>query len=157
MMRPRLEPRFNQGTLRLAPGNVDVRSEGVKCCITPRVSAWVATERRKAGHDKRWSENPRPVARLLMTDADIIKADLALSELPRAHKLPADQAKEIVKHLAHTTQNDGSRNPDIENAQADAWLSICTVGQSLDMQGHCADEFWDRAVVMTKRWRGLLV
>ena len=92
-----------------------------------------------------------------MTDEDIIKADLALSELPRARTLPLEQAKAILRHLANTTGNKGTRTQSVENAQADAWLSICTISQALDHQGHCDDELWDKAMVLTKRWRELLI
>jgi hypothetical protein len=91
-----------------------------------------------------------------MIDDDIIKADLALSELPRARTLPLERAKSILRHLANTTGNNGTRTRSIENAQADAWLSICTISQALDKEGQCNDELWDKALVLTKRWRDLL-
>jgi hypothetical protein len=65
-------------------------------------------------------------------DADLTKADLALSELPRAKALPRDQSLHIIRHLASTTQNNGLRDRTIETAQADAWLAISAIGQTLD-------------------------
>jgi hypothetical protein len=90
-------------------------------------------------------------------DADLVKADLALSELPRAKALPRDQSLHIIRHLMSTTQNKGSRDRTIENARADAWLAICTIGQMLEKTGQCPDDQWQKAIDLTKRWRGRLV
>ncbi|KRQ14244.1 hypothetical protein [Bradyrhizobium manausense] len=92
----------------------------------------------------------------MSTDDDIVKADLALDELPRARTETRERALAIVRHLANTTGNNGSRTVSIETAQADAWLSICAVGQSIDKQGQCPDELWEKAIALTRRWRLLL-
>ncbi|MBB4370106.1 hypothetical protein GGD63_002899 [Bradyrhizobium sp. cir1] len=90
-------------------------------------------------------------------DDDVVKADLALSELPRARTEARERALAIVRHLSNTTGNNGSRTIAIENAQADAWLSICAIGQTLDREGRCPDDLWDRAIALTRWWRSLLM
>ena len=80
-------------------------------------------------------------------DVDLDKANFALNELPR------DQALRIIRHLATTTQNHGTRNHVTENAQADAWLAICTVGQTIEMTGRCPNDQWQKAIELTKRWQ----
>lgn len=92
-----------------------------------------------------------------IVDDDVVKADLALSELPRARLETPERARAIVRHLANTTGNNGSRTVSIENAQADAWLSICAVGQAIDKNGRCPDGLWGKAVALTRRWRSLLM
>ena len=93
---------------------------------------------------------------MTVTDADAEKADLALLELPRARTETLDRALPIVRHLAHTTGNNGSRTHSVETAQADAWLSICAIGQILEREGRCPDDLWDKAIALTRRWRSLL-
>jgi hypothetical protein len=90
-------------------------------------------------------------------DRDLDKADLVLLELPRARTAPLKQSLEIIDHLAHTTGNNGSRTATIENAQADAWLAICTIAQKLEREERCPDERWDKAVALSQRWRALLI
>lgn len=89
-------------------------------------------------------------------DDDVVKAELALSELPRARAETSEHSLAIVRHLANTTGNNGSRTLSIENAQADAWLSICAIGQTLEREGRCPDDLWDKALALTRRWRALL-
>lgn len=91
-----------------------------------------------------------------ISDDDAVKVDLALAELPRARTETLDRALPIVRHLAGTTGNNGSRTQSIETAQADAWLSICAIGQILEKEGRCPDDLWDKAIALTKRWRSLL-
>ncbi|WP_234686117.1 hypothetical protein [Bradyrhizobium monzae] len=54
------------------------------------------------------------------SEDDVVKAELALGELPRARTESRERSLAIVRHLANTTGNDGSRTISIENAQADA-------------------------------------
>jgi hypothetical protein len=94
---------------------------------------------------------------MAIIDDDLVTAELALAELPRARKAPFDQSLAIIRHLASTTQNHGSRIISIETAQADAWLAICALGQTLENRGRCSGELWDKAIWLTQRWRSLLV
>jgi hypothetical protein len=84
------------------------------------------------------------------------QAELAMRELPRARTETLERSLAIVRHLANTTGNNGSRTLSIENAQADAWLSNCAIGQALEKEGHCRDDLWDKAIALTQRWRSLL-
>ncbi len=93
---------------------------------------------------------------MTVSDADAVKADLALLELPRARTETLDRALPIVRHLAHTPGNNGSRTLSVETAQADAWLSICAIGQILEREGRCPEDLWDKAIALTRRWRSLL-
>lgn len=77
--------------------------------------------------------------------------------MPRAQLETPERALAIVRHLANTTRNNGSRTVRIENAQADAWLSICPVGQTIDKEGRCPDGLWEKAIALTRRWRSLLM
>jgi hypothetical protein len=94
---------------------------------------------------------------MAIIDDDLVKAELALAELPRARTAPFDRSLAIIRHLASMTGNNGSRTISVENAQADAWLTICAVGQALENEGHCSGELWDKAMRLTQRWRSLLV
>jgi len=93
---------------------------------------------------------------MTISDDDTVKADLALLELPRARTENLARALPIVRHLAHTTGNNGSRTHSVETAQADAWLSICAIGQTLEKEGRCPDDLWDKAIALTRRWRSIL-
>jgi hypothetical protein len=93
----------------------------------------------------------------IIIDDDLVTADLALAELPRARTTPFDRSLAIIRHLAAITMNNGSRTSIIENAQADAWLSICALGQTIENKGHASGELWDKAITLTQRWRSLLV
>lgn len=73
-------------------------------------------------------------------DDDLVKADLVLAELPRARQEILERSIPIVRHLAISTRNNGSRALDIENAQADAWLSICAIGQTLERTQNCPSD-----------------
>jgi hypothetical protein len=94
---------------------------------------------------------------MAIIDDDLILADLALAELPRARTVPFTQSMAIIRHLAAVTMNTGCRTPTIENAQADAWLSICALGQTMEKNRHTPGELLDKAIGLTRRWRSLLV
>lgn len=94
---------------------------------------------------------------MAIIDDDLVKAELALAELPRARTGPFDRSLAIIRHLASMTGNNGSSTISIENAQADAWLTICALGQALENDGHCSSDLWDKAISLTQRWRSLLV
>jgi hypothetical protein len=92
-----------------------------------------------------------------IVDADLDKADLALLELPRARMAPFDQGLAILRHLSIATRNNGSRNVQIENAQASAWLKICRLRSELEMTKRCPDDdLWDDATELTNQWKSLL-
>jgi hypothetical protein len=92
-----------------------------------------------------------------LVKADLVKADLALAELPRARGLPLEDALPIVCLLANATDSSAARTLSTEGAQFAAWLSICAVGLTLDDEGCCPEELWDKAIASTRYWRELLV
>jgi hypothetical protein len=64
---------------------------------------------------------------MAVIDDDLVKAELALTELRRARTLPFERSLAIIRHLASTTRNNGSRTQSIETAQADARLAISSL------------------------------
>lgn len=91
-----------------------------------------------------------------MPGDDIVKAELALSELPRARRLPTRQAWDVVTHIHQTIVNDGTKSARIENAQADAWLAVGRIDQMLSVGFPVEDALWDRAIELVQQWRILL-
>ena len=91
-----------------------------------------------------------------MIDYDLPRAENALLELERARTAPFDIALDIVRDLASTTGNKGTRSKNIENANADAWLAIQRLGEALKKKQPCDDKYWDNAVILTRHWKELL-
>lgn len=91
-----------------------------------------------------------------MVDYDLPRAEDALLELQRARTSSFDIAPNIIQGLAERTGNKGNRSKDIENANADAWLAICALGKALEKEQPCDGKYWDEAIRLTERWKGLL-
>ena len=93
---------------------------------------------------------------MAIVDEDLVKAELALKELRRAQTEPFKRSLEIVRHLAHTTSNKGTRGIKTETAHADAWLAICALGQTLEKEKSAPNELWVKAIALTQQWKSLL-
>jgi hypothetical protein len=88
---------------------------------------------------------------------DVINAELALSELLRARiAAPADSLN-IVRHLHQTIGNRGTWPDSVEHAQSEAWFAVGVLRQIMENKGRPADELWDKAIVLTRHWRELLI
>jgi len=94
---------------------------------------------------------------MAIANQDVINAELAISELPRARTLPSAQSLQIVQHIHQTIGNKGIWPDSIERAQSEAWLAVGAIRQTLEKQGDCPSDLWDKAIELTKRWRALLM
>jgi hypothetical protein len=54
---------------------------------------------------------------MAVIDDDLVRAELALTELRRVRTLPFERSLAIIRHLASTTRNNGSRTQNIETAR----------------------------------------
>jgi hypothetical protein len=61
---------------------------------------------------------------MAVIDDDLVRAELALTELRRVRTLPFERSLAIIRL---TTRNNGSRTQNIETAQADARLAISSL------------------------------
>jgi hypothetical protein len=61
-----------------------------------------------------------------MSDIDLLMAESAYATLLDAMHKQRNIAADLVRPLRTETQNDGARSHEIEIAQADAWLAICS-------------------------------
>ena len=92
-----------------------------------------------------------------MTDSDHPKAQDALTLLRQARLMPAKQAASVLHPLIATMQNHGDRSVEVETFQANAWLAICTLVESLEKHGGATDDRWERAISNVERWENVLI
>jgi hypothetical protein len=46
---------------------------------------------------------------------------------------------------------------EIEALQANAWLAVCTLVESLEKHGGATDDRWERAISNVERWENVLI
>jgi hypothetical protein len=92
-----------------------------------------------------------------MTDTvDLSLAESVYLTLLDAQHKPITAAADLVRALKSKTQNSGKQTHEVEMAQADAWLAICALSNSLDSDHETTPEDWSRAISRTEEWRNLL-
>jgi hypothetical protein len=91
-----------------------------------------------------------------LVDEDLPKAQYALLMLRQARLSRRNAAAKMVQDLAHQTANSGTRTPEIEDANAAAWLAICALAKSLNTESFAPVELWQSALRATESWRELL-
>lgn len=81
-----------------------------------------------------------------MTDSERPKAQDASRLLQEARLLPATQAAAILRPLIEKIKVRGEHSVEIEALQANAWLAICTLVESLEKHRGATDDRWERAI-----------
>ena len=81
-----------------------------------------------------------------MTDSERLKAQDASRLLREARLLPATQAATVLRPLIAMMQVGGGHSVEIEALQANAWLAICTLVESLEKHRGATDDRWERAI-----------
>ncbi len=81
-----------------------------------------------------------------MTDSERPKAQDASRLLQEARLLPATQAAAILRPLIEKMKVRGEHSVEIEALQANAWLAICTLVESLEKHRGATDDRWERAI-----------
>ena len=81
-----------------------------------------------------------------MIDSDHPKAQDASRLLQEARLLPATQAAAILRPLIEKMKVRGEHSVEIEALQANAWLAICTLVESLEKHRGATDDRWERAI-----------
>jgi hypothetical protein len=79
-------------------------------------------------------------------DSDHPKAQDASRLLQEARLLPATQAAAILRPLIEKMKVCGEHSVEIEALQANAWLAICTLVESLEKHRGATDDRWERAI-----------
>ena len=51
----------------------------------------------------------------------------------------------------------GEHSVEIEALQANAWLAVCTLVESLEKHGGATDDRWERAISNVERWENVLI
>ena len=75
-----------------------------------------------------------------MIDSDHPKAQDASRLLQEARLLPATQAAAILRPLIEKMKVRGEHSVEIEALQANAWLAICTLVESLEKHRGATDD-----------------
>jgi hypothetical protein len=81
-----------------------------------------------------------------VTDSERPKAQDASRLLQEARLLPATQAAAILRPLIEKMKVRGEHSVEIEALQANAWLAICTLVESLEKHRGATDDRWERAI-----------
>jgi hypothetical protein len=81
-----------------------------------------------------------------VTDSERPKAQDASRLLQEARLLPATQAAAILRPLIEKIKVRGEHSVEIEALQANAWLAICTLVESLEKHRGATDDRWERAI-----------
>ena len=81
-----------------------------------------------------------------MTDSERPKAQDASRLLQEARLPPATQAAAILRPLIEKIKVRGEHSVEIEALQANAWLAICTLVESLEKHRGATDDRWERAI-----------
>ena len=92
-----------------------------------------------------------------LTDSQRLKAQDASRLLREARLLPATQAATVLRPLITTMQVGGEHSMEIEALQANAWLAICTLVESLEKHRGATDDRWERAVGNVETLEKLLI
>ena len=92
-----------------------------------------------------------------MTDSERPKAQDASRLLQEARLLPATQAAAILRPLIEKIKVRGEHSVEIEALQANAWLAICTLVESLEKHRGATDDRWERAISNVERWENVLI
>ena len=92
-----------------------------------------------------------------VTDSERLKAQDASRLLREARLLPATQAATVLRPLIATMQVRGEHSVEIEALQANAWLAICTLVESLEKHRGATDDRWERAISNVERWENVLI
>jgi hypothetical protein len=81
-----------------------------------------------------------------VSDSERPKAQDASRLLQEARLLPATQAAAILRPLIEKMKVRGEHSVEIEALQANAWLAICTLVESLEKHRGATDDRWERAI-----------
>ena len=92
----------------------------------------------------------------MIDTVDLSLAESAYLTLLEARRKPIGTAADLVRTLKNKTRNSGNQSHEVVIAQADAWLAICALSNSLDNDHETAAEIWSRAISRTEEWRNLL-
>ena len=88
-----------------------------------------------------------------MTDTE--KAAKVLEALKTAEHAQAEVALSILNGLTGLVQAESEQPLEVEEARANAFLTICEIGKALH-RGQPADRLWAPAIKATERWKSLL-
>ena len=92
-----------------------------------------------------------------MTTNDRPKAFDASILLREARLLPATQAATILRPLVEAMQVRDGNSVETETLQANAWLAICTLVESLEKHRGATDDRWERAINNVENLESLLL
>jgi hypothetical protein len=81
-----------------------------------------------------------------VTDSERLKAQDASRLLREARLLPATQAATVLRPLITMMQVGGEHSVEIGVLQANAWLAICTLVESLEKHRGATDDRWEHAM-----------
>jgi hypothetical protein len=92
-----------------------------------------------------------------VTDSERLKAHDASRLLREARLLPATQAAVVLRPLITVMQVGGEHSVEIAVLQANAWLAICTLVESLERHRGATDDRWESATSNVEVLETLLI
>jgi hypothetical protein len=92
-----------------------------------------------------------------LTGSERLRAQDASRLLREARLLPATQAAAVLHPLIEKMQVSGGHSVEIETLQANAWLAICTLVESLEKHRGATDDRWERAISTVEHLETLLL